>query len=57
MGDSKTFNYPKANSASTSSQAGHDSRVASRKPAPHPSQNLVQEDLKPAEERSDDAAE
>lgn len=35
---SKTFNYPKSNSAQTSSQAGHSSRVASRK-----SQNLKQE--------------
>lgn len=44
MGDSKTFNYPKANSSHTSSQAGHSSRVVGRKPAPHQSQNLQQED-------------
>jgi hypothetical protein len=43
MGDSKTFNYPKTNSRSTSSQAGHSSRVQKRKPEPHQSQNLEQE--------------
>ncbi|WDL95841.1 hypothetical protein [Alicyclobacillus sp. ALC3] len=40
---SKTFNYPKSNSAQTSSQAGHSSRVTARKPAPHQVQNLEQE--------------
>lgn len=44
MGDSKTFNYPKSNSTQTSSQAGHSSRVQSRKPEPHRTQNLEQED-------------
>ncbi|MCL6516535.1 hypothetical protein [Alicyclobacillus sp.] len=43
MGNSKTYNYPKANSTHTSSQAGHSSRVQSRKPAPHMKQNLQQE--------------
>ncbi|MDP9727868.1 hypothetical protein ACOJUR_00985 [Alicyclobacillus tolerans] len=44
MGNSKTYNYPKANSVSTSSQAGHSSRVQKRKPEPHQTQNLEQED-------------
>jgi hypothetical protein len=45
MGDSKTFSYPKTNSAHSSSQAGHSSRVTNRKPAPHQTQNLQQEDV------------
>ncbi len=43
MGDSKTFSYPKTNSSHSSSQAGHSSKVASRKPTPHQTQNLQQE--------------
>lgn len=43
MGDSKTYNYPKANSTHTSSQAGHGSQVQGRKSAPHMKQNLQQE--------------
>jgi hypothetical protein len=45
MGDSKTFNYPKSNSTKTSSQAGHDSRVSTRKSVPHPTQNVQQEGI------------
>ncbi|WP_258112242.1 hypothetical protein [Alicyclobacillus sp. SP_1] len=43
MGNSKTFNYPKTNSTQTSSQAGHSSRVAKRKPQPYAKQNVQQE--------------
>jgi hypothetical protein len=46
MGDSKTFNYPKTNSTHTSSQAGHGSQVQRRKPEPHQTQNLEQEDTR-----------